>query len=159
MNVMLKFATINDSALVLKFIQDLAKYENLDHTLTVTEAVLNERLFGEVKYAEVILACVDEEPVGFAVFSHSFSTFLGKPGIYLENLYVIPAMRGKGVAKKIFSFLANIILERGYGRLEVAVLDWNNLAIDFYEKMGAKPINGLIIERFAGDTIEMLARL
>ena len=159
MNIKFKFATINDVALILRFIRELAEYEKMLHTVVVTEKILSEQLFGEQKYAEVILAYVNDNPVGFAAFSHSFSTFLGKPGVYLENLYVIPEMRGNGVAKKLFGFLANIIVKRDYGRLELAVLDWNKSAIDFYEKIGAKPINGLIIERFAGGSIHELAKL
>ncbi len=159
MNINIRFARINDIPLILQFVKDLAEYEQALHNVIATEEDLCNTLFGERQYAEVVLAYVDNVPVGFAAFSYSFSTFLGKPGLYLENLYVIPEMRGMGIAKRIFSFLANIVLERNYGRLELAVLEWNTLAIDFYQKMGAKPIDGLIIQRFAGSAIHDLVQL
>ena len=159
MDIKIRFAIVDDTALILRFIKELAEYEEILHTVVATEEILMERIFGTQKYVDVVLAFVNNIPAGYIAFSYSFSTFLGKPGIYLENLYVTPNMRRKGVAKRLLSFLANIILERDYGRLELAVLEWNKSTINFYEKIGAKPIQGLIIERFTKESIEELIKL
>lgn len=159
MNVEIKFATVDDVSLILKFIRELAEYENLLHEVVATEALLKRKLFGKKKYAEVILAYADNQPVGFALFFHNFSTFLGKPGIYLEDLYVISKMRGYGIAKRMLAFLARITLERDCGRLEWWVLDWNKAALDFYKKIGAKPMDEWTVQRVMGEDLTKLAQL
>ncbi len=157
MDLEIKFATIKDVPLILRFIKDLAQYEKLLDQVVATEETLCEKLFGDKKYAEVIFAYADSIPVGFALFFHNFSTFLGKPGVYLEDLYVIPEMRGKGIAKKILSFLARLTLDRGCGRLEWWVLDWNTPAIDFYKSIGAKPMDEWTVHRVTGEALIDLA--
>jgi GNAT superfamily N-acetyltransferase len=123
--------------LVLRFIRELAEFEHLSHEVIATEEDLRHALFGARRFAEVVFACIDGAPVGFALFFHSFSTFLARPGLYLEDLYVTPAARGAGVGTQLLSWLARAALERGCGRLEWAVLDWNEAAIGFYHKLGA----------------------
>jgi GNAT superfamily N-acetyltransferase len=130
-------AAEHEVGLVLGFIRELAEFEHLSHEVVATEEDLRRALFGAPRYAEVVLACVDGAPVGFALFFHSFSTFLGRPGLYLEDLYVTPAARGAGVGATLLSWLARAALERGCARLEWAVLDWNEAAIGFYHKLGA----------------------
>jgi GNAT superfamily N-acetyltransferase len=127
----------HEIATVLAFIHDLAVYEKLEHEAVATEADLRKALFGARPYAEVVFACLDGEPVGFALFFHNFSTFLGKPGIYLEDLFVRPEARGQGIGKRLLAWLANTTVERGCGRLEWAVLDWNEPSIGFYRSLGA----------------------
>jgi GNAT superfamily N-acetyltransferase len=122
---------------VLAFIRELALYERLEAQVVATEAGLTAALFGPRPYAEVIFACLGEQPVGFALFFHNFSTFLGKPGIYLEDLFVRPAVRGMGIGRHLLAWLARATLERGCGRLEWAVLDWNEPSIGFYRSLGA----------------------
>lgn len=142
---------------ILQFIKELAKYEKLSAQVVATEEILCEKLFGNKKYAEVLLAYVDATPVGFALFFHNFSTFLGKPGIYLEDLYVIPEMRGKKIAKKLLAFLAKLTIDRDCGRLEWWVLDWNKPAIDFYKSIGAKPMDEWTVHRVDGPALIKLA--
>lgn len=156
-NLEIKFASINDVPLILHFIKELAEYEKLLDQVVATEEILREKLFGNKKYAEVILAHVDSTPVGLALFFHNFSTFLGKPGIYLEDLYVVPDMRGKGIAKRILSFLAKLAIDRDCGRLEWWVLDWNKPAIDFYKNIGAKPMDEWTVQRVTGQALIDLA--
>ncbi len=132
----LRFAKAKDASLVVEFIKELAAYENMLEDVVATEDVLSEYLF-ERRMAEVVIGEYDGRPVGFALFFHNFSTFLGRPGIYLEDLYVKPEMRGKGIGKILLSFVANLCVERNYGRLEWSCLDWNRPSIGFYKKMGA----------------------
>ena len=153
----IKFASINDVPIILHFIKELAQYEKLLDQVVATEEILREKLFGNKKYAEVILAYVDNVPVGFALFFHNFSTFLGKPGIYLEDLYVVPDMRGKGIAKKLLIFLARLTIDRDCGRLEWWVLDWNKPAIDFYKNIGATPMDEWTVQRVTGQALIDLA--
>ncbi|PKM49763.1 MAG: GNAT family N-acetyltransferase [Firmicutes bacterium HGW-Firmicutes-7] len=153
----LRFATKEDVNLILKFIQDLAEYENLLREVVVTEEILINSLFDR-KTAEVIIGEYDGEPVGFALFFHNFSTFLGKPGIYLEDLYVQPTMRGKGLGKIILSFLAQIAIERNCGRLEWWCLDWNESSIKFYKQIGAKPMDDWTVYRVCDESLENLAK-
>lgn len=157
-NLEIKFASINDVPLILHFIKELAQYEKLLDQVVATEEILQNKLFGNKKYAEVILAYIDNVPVGFTLFFHNFSTFLGKPGIYLEDLYVIPDMRGKGIAKKMLSFLAKLTIGRDCGRLEWWVLDWNKPAIDFYKAIGATPMNEWTVQRVTRQALHDLAR-
>jgi GNAT superfamily N-acetyltransferase len=156
-NFSLRFATRNDISLILSFIKELAAYEKLVHEVVATEDLLEQTLFGERKVAEVIFGEYRSETVAFALFFHNFSTFLGKPGIYLEDLFVKPEMRGKGLGKIMLSYLANLATQRGYGRLEWWVLDWNKPAIEFYRSLGAVPMDEWTVFRIAGKTLDDLA--
>jgi GNAT superfamily N-acetyltransferase len=150
-------ATERDVPLILKLIKDLAEYERLSHAVVATEATLRESLF--VKHAaEVVIAYAGTEPAGFAMFFQTFSTFLGVPGMYLEDLFVEPRWRRQGVGEALLAHLAGIAVERGYGRLEWSVLDWNELAIRFYRKLGARPMDEWTVYRLTGDTLTNLAR-
>jgi GNAT superfamily N-acetyltransferase len=153
-----RFATEADVPLVLHFIRELAEYERLLHEATATEEQIRASLFGERKYAEVIIASVDGEDVGFALFFHNFSTFLGKPGIYLEDLFVTPSARGKGVGKGLMVELARVAVERGCGRLEWAVLDWNEPSIEFYRSLGAVALSDWTVNRVSGPVLAALAQ-
>lgn len=137
---MIRFATEADVPLILRFIRELAEYERLRHECVATEEQVRATLFGEKAYAEVIIAEEDGEPAGFALFFHSYSTFLAKPGVYLEDLYVRPELRGRGIGKALLMRLAAIARERNCGRLEWAVLNWNEPAIEFYKSLGARPL-------------------
>lgn len=138
-NFRLRFSEEKDVPIILGFIKELADYEKLLHEVVATEDILRESLF-ERKYAEVIIGEYDGEPVGFALFFHNFSTFLGRPGLYLEDLYVKPEMRGKGIGKIMLSFLGKLAVERNCGRLEWWCLDWNEPSISFYKQLGAVPM-------------------
>ena len=148
----------HEVAEVLKFIRELAVYEHLEHEVVATEAALRAALFGPRPYAEVAFACLEGAPVGFALFFHNFSTFLGKPGIYLEDLFVRPEARGRGVGRSLLAWLARTALERGCGRLDWAVLDWNEPSIVFYRKLGAVAQDEWTTMRVSGAALERLAR-
>lgn len=152
----LRFAKPEDTALILEFIRELAAYENLLDEVTATEEVLSQSLF-ERKAAEVIIGEYDGQPVGFALFFHNFSTFLGRPGIYLEDLFIKPEMRGKGIGKLMLAFLAKLALERNCGRLEWWCLDWNESSIRFYRQMGAAPMDEWTVFRVADQALVELA--
>ena len=143
--------------LVLEFIRDLARYERLEHEVSASEPQLREALFGERRYAEVVFACSGETPVGFALFFHNFSTFKGQPGIYLEDLFVRPEARGRGVGKQLLAYLARTAVERRCARLEWAVLDWNEPSIGFYRSLGAVPMDEWTVFRLTGDALALLA--
>jgi len=149
--------TASDLPQALAFIRELAVYERLEHQVVATEADLGTALFGPRPYAEVVFACLDGTPVGFALFFHNFSTFLGKPGIYLEDLFVRPAARGLGVGKRLLAWLAHTTLERGCARLDWAVLDWNKPAIGFYLSLGAVAQDEWTTFRLTGAALERLA--
>jgi GNAT superfamily N-acetyltransferase len=153
----IRAATQDDAATILGFIRELAEYEKLSHEVVATEADLTRTLFGPQPYAECLIAELDGAPVGFALFFHNFSTFLGKPGLYVEDVYVSPAARGSGTGMNLFRALAKIALERDCGRMEWWVLDWNKPAIDFYEKMGATPMSEWTVQRLTGKEIKKLA--
>lgn len=153
----IRSATPDDAPLILQLIRDLAEYERAPKDVTATETQLSDVLFGERRAAEVLLAFEGEKPVGFAVFFHNFSTWLGKPGLYLEDLFVKPESRGKGYGRALLTHLAKIADERGCGRMEWAVLDWNEPAIEFYKKLGAAPMNEWTVFRLTGDGIAKLA--
>lgn len=153
----LRFATERDIPLILYFIRELAAYEVMLDEVTATEELLYESLF-QRKMAEVIIGEYQDKPVSFALFFHNFSTFLGKPGIYLEDLYVIPEMRGKGIGKIILAFLAKLTLERNCGRLEWWCLDWNEPSVNFYKAMGAVPMDEWTVYRLSGQALEDLAK-
>ncbi len=150
-------ATEEDVPLLLRFIKELAEYENLSHEVSATEEVLRESLFGERRVAESLLAYLGDEPAGFALFFHNFSTFLGRPGLYLEDLFVRPGFRGAGVGRALLVHLARLARERGCGRLEWSVLDWNEPAKRFYESLGAVPMEGWTVYRVSGEALEELA--
>jgi GNAT superfamily N-acetyltransferase len=146
-----------DVPLILSLIRELAEYERLSHEVVATEEMLRDSLFGERRVAEVLLGHLDGEPAGFALFFHSFSTFLGRPGIYLEDLYVKPEFRGEGVGRALLVHLARLARDRGCGRLEWSVLDWNEPAIGFYRRLGASPVSGWTVYRVTGEALEELA--
>jgi GNAT superfamily N-acetyltransferase len=150
-------ATAADVPIILSLIRELAEYEREPQAVVATEAGLREVLFGPKPSAEVLLAMENAEPVGFAVFFHNFSTWLGRPGLYLEDLFVRPEKRGKGYGRALLERLAQIAKERGCGRMEWAVLDWNDPAIQFYRKLGAKPMNEWTVFRLTGEGIAKLA--
>lgn len=152
-----RYAERRDAALILEFIRELAAYEKLTDEVVADEVLLEEWIFDRKK-AEVIFAMEDDTEVGFALFFHNFSTFLGRAGIYLEDLYVKPEYRGKGYGKGLLKKLASIAVERGCGRLEWWCLDWNKPSIDFYRSLGAEPMSDWTTYRVAGDDLTELAK-
>jgi len=158
MTVSIRPATRNDVPVIAALIRGLARFEKLEHEVVMTEDMLTVGLFGQRPYAEVLLADDEDQPVGFALFFHNFSTFLGRPGIYLEDLFVVPEHRGKGIGQLLLATLARLAVERGCGRLEWAVLDWNQEAIRFYERLGARPNSDWTIYRLTGESLSALAR-
>jgi GNAT superfamily N-acetyltransferase len=153
----IKPAVAEDVPLIFSFIKKLAAYEKLAHEVAATEEGLRETLFGARPYAEVVLGYYQAEPVGFALFFHNFSTFLGRPGIYLEDLYVDEEHRGKGFGKALLVYLAKLAVERGCGRLEWWVLDWNEPSINFYKSIGAVPKDEWTVFRVTGEALTNLA--
>ena len=153
---MFRFAEEDDVSLILYFIKELAKYEEMLDEVVANEEILKEWIFDKKK-AEVVFALEDGVEVGFALFFHNFSTFLGRSGIYLEDLYVKPEFRGKGYGKALLKKLAQIAVERGCGRLEWWCLDWNKPSIDFYLSLGAEPMKDWTVYRIAGNTLTQLA--
>lgn len=147
-----------DVPLILRYIEELAVYEKLRHEVAATETALREHLFCDKPYAEVLLAEYQGDPAGFALYFHNFSTFLAKPGVYLEDLYVPEHYRGKGIGKALLVRLAQIAKERRCGRLEWWVLDWNEPAIRFYKSIGAEPMSDWTVFRLTGEALENLAR-
>jgi len=143
--------------LVLDFIRELAEYERLAHQVTATRADIHAALFGPRPHAEAVIGCLDGEPCGFALFFHNFSTFLGKPGLYLEDLYVRPGARGHGLGSHMLAWLARLALERGCGRFEWAVLDWNEPALKVYRGLGARAADDWTIYRMTGVELVALA--
>ena len=156
--VTIRPAAAHELPLVLEFIRELAVYERLEHEMSATTADLAASLFGPRPYAEVVFACLDGTPVGFALFFHNFSTFIGKPGIYLEDLFVRPQARGRGIGRCLLAWLARTTLERGCARLDWAVLDWNAPSIAFYRSVGAVAQDEWTIMRVSGAALEDLAR-
>jgi len=156
MTFRLENATEKDLPQILTLIKELAEYEKLSHAVVATEAILRESLFTK-RVAEVVIGYCGDEPAGFAVFFQTFSTFLGVPGMYLEDLYVIPRFRRHGLGRQLLEHLAKIARERGYGRVEWSVLDWNELAIGFYKGLEAKPMDEWTVFRLAGDSLRKLA--
>ena len=144
-------ATITDVPLILTFIKELAEYEKLSSTVTANEALLKETLFGVKRYAEVIIAEYDGEPAGHALYFYNFSTFVGKPGIYLEDIYIRPHLRGKGIGKALLMYLIKLGKDNNYGRVEWSVLNWNKSAINFYKNLGAVPMEEWTLFRLTED--------
>jgi GNAT superfamily N-acetyltransferase len=156
MEITFRYAKKQDLTLILDYIKELAEYENLENEVVATEEILEEWIFNQKK-AEVILAQADGKEAGFILFFHNFSTFLGRAGIYLEDLYVRPEFRGSGVGKALLKKLGAITVERGCGRLEWSCLDWNKKSIDFYLSLGAVPMDEWTVYRVTGDTLKKLA--
>lgn len=153
---MIRSATSSDLPTIAQLIRELAEYEKLAHDVVFNEETLKQHLFGPRPYAEVLIAEEADVSVGFALFFHNFSTFLGQPGIYLEDLFVKPAYRGQGHGKQLLAALAKLAVERGCGRLEWAVLDWNKPAIGFYESLGAKPNDEWTVYRLTGEALKKM---
>lgn len=152
-----RYAVRKDIPLILQFIRDLAEYEKLLDEVVADEATLEEWIFDQKK-AEVIFAMQEGKEVGFALFFHNFSTFLGRAGLYLEDLFVLPEYRGKGYGKQLLKKLASIAVQRKCGRLEWWCLDWNQSSIDFYLSLGAEPMSDWTVYRISGDTLQDLAQ-
>jgi GNAT superfamily N-acetyltransferase len=158
MTAVIRSAELADVPVIADLIRGLARFEKLEHEVTMTEELLAKNLFGPQRYAETLIAEVRRSPVGFALFFHNFSTFLAVPGIYLEDLFVVPEHRGHGIGRALLQRLAQIAVERGCGRLEWAVLDWNRDAIGFYERLGARPNSDWTVYRLAGEALTSLGR-
>ena len=157
MTVTIRAATPADLPLIAQFIRDLADYEKLAHEVRFDEAMLGDRLFGARPYAEVVIGEIDGAPQGFALFFHNFSTFEGRPGLYLEDLFVRPAARGSGLGKALLAHLAKLCVERDCARLEWSVLDWNAPAIGFYQGLGARMMDEWTVMRVDGAALVGLA--
>jgi GNAT superfamily N-acetyltransferase len=155
--IQIRSATPDDVPQILTFVRELAEYEREPDAVVATEPMLSEALFGEQPWAETVIADVDDTPVGFALFFHNFSTWTGRPGIYVEDLYVSPVARGTGVGKALLRHVAGLALDRGCARLEWAVLDWNQPAIDFYGAIGAQPMDEWTVQRVSGEALAQLA--
>jgi GNAT superfamily N-acetyltransferase len=153
----IRAAERSDVPLIADLIRGLARYERLEDEVTMTEEKLIDSLFGERRYAETLIAEEDGKPVGFALFFHNYSTFLAQPGIYLEDLFVLPEHRGGGTGRALLERLAQIAVERGCGRMEWAVLNWNKDAIRFYERLGARPNSDWTVYRLVGEPLRALA--
>jgi len=156
--LVVRLAVAGDVATILGFIRALAHYEKLDHEVVADEAALSATLFGAHPAAEVLLAELAGAPVGFALFFPSYSTFLARPGLYLEDLFVDPAARGQGIGLALMSALARIAVDRDYGRFEWSVLDWNTPALEFYAALGAQPLAEWTVQRITGAPLAALAR-
>ena len=150
-------ATVSDVPVILQMIRDLAEYERMADEVVATEPGLRESLFGPRPDAEVLIAYTDEQPAGFALYFHNYSTFVGRRGLYLEDLFVKPAFRGRGIGKRLLVELARIAIDRGCGRFEWTVLDWNEPAIGFYKSLGARSMDAWRIFRVTGDALTRLA--
>lgn len=156
MTISIRPASAADLPLIAQLIRDLAEYERLAHEVRFDDDVLNAKLFGPRPYAEVVIGEIDGHPQGFALFFHNFSTFEGRPGIYLEDLFVRPEARGSGLGKALLSHLATLAVERDCARLEWSVLDWNEPAIGFYKKLGARLMDDWTVMRVDGDALAQL---
>jgi GNAT superfamily N-acetyltransferase len=154
----IRMATEEDLPTILRFIRELAEYERLAHAVVATEDSLRATLFGNPRFAEVLIGEDDGEAFGFALFFHNYSTFLARPGVYLEDLYVRPDLRGRGYGRALLGRLAELAIERNCGRVEWAVLNWNESAIRFYRSLGALPMDQWTVYRVTGEALEQLAR-
>ena len=159
LDVRIVSATERDTPAIVSLIKGLAEYERLAHEVEATEEGVRDALFGDWPVAEVVLAYVGADLAGFALFFHNFSTFLGRRGLYLEDLFVLPAFRHRGVGRRLLSHLARLAIERKCGRMEWSVLDWNESAIRFYRSIGAVPMDDWTVYRLGGDALDRLADL
>jgi GNAT superfamily N-acetyltransferase len=155
--IQIRTATPADVALIFAFIKELAEYEKLGHEIQATESQIRATLFGERAVSEVVIASLDGTPVGFALFFPNYSTFLGRPGLYLEDLFVRPEARGLGIGRALLEHLARVAVDREWGRLEWRVLDWNEPSISFYKKLGAEPLEDWTVYRVTGAALQRLA--
>ncbi len=155
----LREARAEDCGLILALIRELAEYEKLSHEVVATEEVLRETLFGEHPCGEVVIGEFQGKPVGYALFFHNFSTFTGRPGIYLEDIYVKPEMRGRGYGKCLLTFVARLAIERKCTRMEWSVLDWNEPSIRFYRSLGAVAMDEWTVQRLAGSALDEVAAM
>jgi GNAT superfamily N-acetyltransferase len=153
----IEHAREQDVPLILSLVKELAAYERLSNEVTATEAGLRRALFGPSPAAEAIIGCAGHDAVGFALFFQNFSTFVGKPGLYLEDLFVRPEWRGRGFGGRLLAYLARLAVERDYGRMEWSVLDWNELALGVYRRIGARSMDDWRIQRLTGDALRQLA--
>jgi len=158
MNFEIRPATVDDAGTLVRLIRELAAYERLEHDAQATPEAIRQHLFGPRPCAEALIAEQAGEPIGFALFFQNFSTFKCRPGLYLEDIYVCPEHRGQGLGTAFFRRLAELALERGCGRMEWTVLNWNEPAIGFYRGLGARPLDGWTIQRLEGEALELLAQ-
>lgn len=156
-NLRIDPASEADIPLIFSLIKGLAEYERLPHQVVATEETLHESLFGRKRYAEVVIARLDDRPAGYALFFHNFSSFAGRPGLYLEDVFVLPEYRGKGIGKALLVYLAKLAVERKCSRFEWMVLDWNSSAIEFYKSLGAAALNDWRLFRLSGEWLTKLA--
>ncbi len=156
--LVIRKAEENDIPLILTFIKELAEYEKLAHAVTITEENIKTALFSKQKTAEALLVFYHHKPAGFALFFHNFSTFVGKPGLYLEDLYIKPHLRGKGIGRELFNHLVKLAVERNCGRFEWSVLDWNLPAINFYKKLGAAAMDEWTVFRLDEEALNRLVQ-
>ena len=154
----IRSSNADDCPLILQFIKELAEYENLSHEVVATPQILQQSLFGERPYAEVLIAEYQATPVAYALFFHNLSTFTGRPGIYLEDIYVQPEVRGKGFGKSMLSYIAKLAVERNCTRVEWSVLDWNEPSIQFYRSIGAIPLEEWTVQRLHGEALSKFAK-
>jgi GNAT superfamily N-acetyltransferase len=157
-DITLRFAVEGDVPLILAFIKEIAEFERLSHEVTATEESLRDSLFSGANNPEVVLCFLNNQPVAYAVFYHNFSTFVGRKGLYLEDIYVKPEQRHSGIGRKLFKFIAKVAVERNCGRMEWAVLNWNRPAIRFYESMGARPLTEWTLFRLQDEQIKKVAK-
>ena len=156
-SIRLESAAERDVPLILRFIRELADYEQLAHEVVATEQDLHAALFGPDRVAHAVIACAGDEPAGFALYFFTFSTFLAKPGVYLEDLYVTPAWRRHGIGRMLLAHLARTAVDRGCGRMEWSVLDWNRQALSVYRAIGAQPMHEWTVQRLTGASLSALA--
>ena len=154
----IRSSNADDCPLILQFIKELAEYEKLSHEVVATPQILQQSLFGERPYAEVLIGEYHATPVAYALFFHNLSTFTGRPGIYLEDIYVQPEMRGKGFGKSMLSYIAKLAVERNCTRVEWSVLDWNEPSIQFYRSIGAIPLEEWTVQRLHGEALSKFAK-
>lgn len=157
-NFIIRSPTVDDCTLILGFIKELAEYEKLLHEVTATAETLEETLFSDNPYAEVIIGEFERKPIGYALFFNNFSTFTGRPGIYLEDIYIQPEMRGKGMGKCMLAYIANLAVQRNCTRVEWSVLDWNTPSIQFYRSIGAIPMDGWTVQRLYGKELQVFSK-
>ena len=158
MNFVIKQAEEKDIPILIDFVKRLAEYEKLSKEMVATEGIYRDSFFGKEKFAHAVIGYYEDKPVGIAIYFFNFSTFIGRPGLYLEDLFVLPELRGKGFGKKLLIYLSKIAVEKRCGRMEWSVLDWNEPAIEFYKSLGAIPMDEWTVFRLTGDNLKKLAK-